>query len=221
MIALASQTASRWQKIMSLSISLPESSSGSVIGSLAPLMAVILAAFVVIGMALPVLPLHVHDSLGFGTVMVGLVAGSQFATALFSRVWSGRTCDAQGPKRAVMIGLVAATMAGLLYLFSFAFADKPGLSVAILLAGRAVLGGAESFIITGATVWGLARVGAENAGKVIAWMGTAMFAGFAAGAPLGSMLYAAGSFATVACVTSVAPLLMLAGLWPVHGSVAT
>src|SRR3954465_15731252 len=157
MIALASQTASRWQKIMSLSISLPESSTGSVIGPLAPLMAVVLAAFVVIGMALPVLPLHVHDGLGFGTVMVGLVAGSQFATALFSRVWSGRTCDAQGPKRAVMIGLVAATMAGLLYLLSFAFADKPGLSVAILLAGRAVLGGAESFIITGATVWGLAR----------------------------------------------------------------
>ena len=53
----------------------------------------------------------------------------------------------------------------------------------------ALLGGAESFIMTGATVWGLARVGTQNAGKVIAWMGTAMFAAFAAGAPLGIALY--------------------------------
>jgi MFS family permease len=63
----------------------------------------------------------------------------------------------------------------------------------VLLAGRALLGAAESFIITGATAWGLSRVGAGNAGKVIAWMGTAMFAGFAAGAPLGTMLYASGA----------------------------
>src|SRR4051812_43656193 len=55
---------------------------------------------------------------------------------------------------------------------------------------------------------------------VIAWMGTAMFAGFAASAPLGSILYSRGGFAAVACVTSVAPLLTLAILWPVRGSVA-
>ena len=138
--------------------------------------------------------------------MVGLVAGSQFAAALFSRIWSGRTCDAQGPKRAVIIGLAGATVAGLLYLLSLAFVDMPRLSVAILLAGRAVLGGAESFIITGATVWGLARVGAQNAGKVIAWMGTAMFAAFAGGAPLGVALYSRGGFAAVAAATALAPL---------------
>ena len=173
---------------MTTTYSLPDNPACSVIVLLAPLMAVVLIAFLVIGMALPVLPLHVHDGLGFGAVMVGLVAGSQFAAALFSRIWSGCTCDAHGPKRAVIIGLAGATVAGLLYLLSLAFVDAPRLSVAILLAGRAVLGGAESFIITGATVWGLARVGAQNAGKVIAWMGTAMFAAFAGGAPLGVAL---------------------------------
>ena len=188
----------------------------SVIVLLAPLMAVVLIAFVVIGMALPVLPLHVHDGLGFGAVMVGLVAGSQFAAALFSRIWSGRTCDAQGPKRAVIIGLAGATVAGLLYLLSLAFVDMPRLSVAILLAGRAVLGGAESFIITGATVWGLARVGAQNAGKVIAWMGTAMFAAFAGGAPLGVALYSRGGFAAVAAATTLAPLATVALVIPLR-----
>lgn len=185
-------------------------STHSVSARLAPLMAIVLVAFVVIGMALPVLPLHVHNGLGFSAIVVGFVAGSQFAASLFSRVWSGHTCDNQGPKHAVLIGLAAATIAGLLYLFSLRFTATPVLSVAILLAGRAVLGGAESFIITGATVWGLARVGAENAGKVIAWTGTAMFAAFAGGAPLGVQLYDRGGFAAVAAATTFAPLATMA-----------
>jgi MFS family permease len=172
----------------------------------------VLVAFVVIGMALPVLPLHVHDGLGLGALMVGVVAGSQFAASLLSRVWSGRTSDDYGPKRTVMIGLAAAGAAGLLYFLSLQFKAAPQVSVAILLAGRAVLGGAESFIITGATVWGLARVGAENAGKVIAWMGTAMFAAFAGGAPLGVALYNFGGFAAVTAVTALAPFATLAGV---------
>ena len=122
-------------------------------------------------------------TLGFGPVMVGAVAGCQFGAALVAHLWSGHAADTKGAKWAVMVGLVAAAAAGLLYLLSLSFVSMPGVSVAILLAGRAVLGGAESFIITGATTWGLVRVGAHNAGKVIAWMGTAMFAAFAAGAP--------------------------------------
>ena len=167
-------------------------------------------------MALPVLPLHVHDGLGFGAAMVGLVAGSQFAASLASRFWSGRTCDTSGPKRAVMLGLAGATVAGLLYLLSLRFAGSPQVSVVVLLAGRAVLGAAESFIITGATVWGLARAGAENAGKVIAWMGTAMFAAFAGGAPLGVALYNKGGFGAVAIATALAPLATMALVMPLH-----
>ena len=184
--------------------------------ALLPLMLVVLVAFIVIGMALPVLPLHVHDGLGFGAAMVGLVAGSQFAASLASRVWSGRTCDSRGPKRAMVTGLAGATVAGLLYLLSLRFAGSPQVSVAVLLAGRAVLGGAESFIITGATVWGLARVGAQNAGKVIAWMGTAMFAAFAGGAPLGVALYSRGGFGAVAAATALAPLATMALVVPLQ-----
>ena len=83
------------------------------------------------------------------------------------------------------------------------------MSVAVLLAGRAVLGGAETFIITGATVWGLARVGTLHAGKVIAWMGTAMFLAFAASVPLGIVTYGRSGFAGVAGATALAPLLVL------------
>jgi hypothetical protein len=45
----------------------------SVVTALAPLMIAVLTGFLVIGAALPVLPLHVHDGLGFGPVMVGVV----------------------------------------------------------------------------------------------------------------------------------------------------
>jgi hypothetical protein len=50
--------------------------------TLLPIMASVFVAFVVIGVAIPVLPLHVHQGLGLGTFLVGLVAGSQFAAAI-------------------------------------------------------------------------------------------------------------------------------------------
>ena len=179
---------------------------GRPITALLPIMAVVLIAFLVIGLALPVLPLHVHQGLGLGTFVVGLVAGSQFAAALLSRVWSGRYADSRGAKRAVVAGLLAAAVAGLLYLLSLRFIGAPWVSAAILLLGRGLLGAAESFIITGAVSWGLALAGPERAGRVIAWIGMAMFVALAVGAPLGTALYAAGGFAAVAAATVLVPL---------------
>jgi MFS family permease len=188
----------------------------SVVTALAPLMVSVLVGFLVIGAALPVLPLHVHDGLGFGPVMVGVVAGCQFAASLMARIWSGRASDTQGPKSAVVAGLAGAAISGLLYLFSLSFLGAPRISIGVLLAGRAVLGGAESFIITGATTWGLARVGADNAGKVIAWMGTAMFAALAVGAPLGTALYEKGGFGAVSLAATLAPLVTLILIAPLR-----
>jgi MFS family permease len=184
-------------------------------------MIAVLVGFLVIGAALPVLPLHVHDGLGFGPVMVGVVAGCQFAASLLARIWSGRAADTRGPKWAVMAGLVGASISGLLYLFSLSFLSAPRISIGVLLAGRAVLGAAESFVITGATTWGLTRVGADNAGKVIAWMGTAMFAALAIGAPLGTMLYEQGGFSAVSIAATLAPLLTLILIAPLRNAPPT
>ena len=189
----------------------------SVAITLLPIMGAVLVAFLIIGLAMPVLPLHVHQGLGLGTFVVGLVAGAQFAASLVSRVWSGHFADSRGAKRAVITGLLMATISGLLYLLSLRFIQTPVTSAAILLIGRALLGGAESFIITGAVSWGLTLVGPQSAGRVIAWMGMAMFAAFALGAPLGSALYASGGFAAVALATTLVPLvtvLLVAPLAP-------
>jgi predicted MFS family arabinose efflux permease len=96
-------------------------------------------------------------------------------------------------------------VAGLLYLLSLLFVGEPETSVTILLLGRAVLGGAESFIVTGAFSWGLALVGPQNTGQIMAWVGTAMYAAFAVGAPAGTSLYAAHCFAAIAIATALIP----------------
>ena len=69
----------------------PAVSARPVLATLLPIMAVVLVGFLVIGLALPVLPLHVHQGLGLGTFAVGLVTGSQFAASLVSRFWSGHS----------------------------------------------------------------------------------------------------------------------------------
>lgn len=191
--------------------SLPSSSipTPSVAATLAPIMAAVLAGFLVIGAALPVLPLHVSHDLGFGTFVVGLVAGAQFAAAVATRIWSGSFSDRNGGKRGVVCGLIGAAVAGLLYLLSVSLVRSPTLSVAVLLIGRAVLGGAESFIITGGVSWGLATVDSAHAGKVIAWVGTAMFAALAFGGPLGTMLFTSYGFAALGVATTLLPLLVL------------
>jgi predicted MFS family arabinose efflux permease len=77
------------------------------------------------------------------------------------------------------------------------------------MLGRALLGGAESFIITGAVSWGLALVDPRSTGQVIAWVGSAMFAAFAIGAPAGSALYAGYGFTAIALMTASAPVATL------------
>jgi MFS family permease len=177
-----------------------------------PVIAAVLAGFAIIGLALPVLPLHINNDLGFGTFVVGLVAGAQFAASLVSRVWAGSYSDRHGAKRGVVAGLLAAAAAGVLYLLSLAFVNIPVVSIGILLAGRAVLGGAESFIITGGVAWGLGLVEKRQAGKVIAWVGTAMFAAMSLGGPVGTTIYALFGFVAIALVTILLPLIVLAFL---------
>src|SRR4051812_14307223 len=58
---------------------------------LLPFMATVFAGFFAMGMALPVLPRHVHDTLGQGTVIVGVVMGSQYLSAVFGRMFAGGT----------------------------------------------------------------------------------------------------------------------------------
>jgi len=192
----------------------------NVVVTLAPKMAVVFVGFLIAGMGMPVLPIHVSRDLGFGTFVIGLITGSQFCSSLLTRIWAGDFADRKGPKTAVIAGLSLAAVAGGLYFASLFFIGYPFLSACILIAGRGVLGAGESLIITGSVAWGLATVGPQHAGKVIAWIGTAMFGALAAGAPIGSGLFAIQGLAAIAAATVLLPLLMaamVAPLKPVSG----
>ena len=125
--------------------------------------------------------------------------------ASFSRV-VGPHADSRGAKRAVIAGLLAAVVGGLFYLLSLRFAGCRTSPPASSLLGRALLGAAESFIITGGVSWGLVLAGPASAGKVIAWVGMAMFAALASGAPVGTALYSLGGFTSIAIATALVPL---------------
>src|SRR5437867_6440783 len=190
--------------------------AGSVHAALLPLMAVVVVAYLVTGVAMPVLPVYVHQRLGLGTFVVGLVAGSQFAATLISRLWAGRYADVHGSKRAVLAGLSFAGAAGAAYLASAYFAAQPKASVTILIVGRALLGVLESFVITGALSWGVALAGPQNTGKVMSWVGTALYTAFAIGAPLGTVLYASYGFAAVGLATMLLPLATVGVVAPLQ-----
>ncbi|MBF7982138.1 MULTISPECIES: MFS transporter [Rahnella] len=174
------------------------------------LMLVIFSGFLIIGGALPVLPRYVHNVLGFGTFTVGLVTGFQFAASLASRFAAGRYADLRGGKKSIVLGLFLAIGGGMFYLISLLFITHPIAAISLILTGRAVIGAAESFIITGGMTLGLALTGEKQAGRVIAWVGTAMFVAFALGAPVGTYLYDKAGFLWIASATILLPFAALA-----------
>ncbi|WP_051231722.1 arabinose transporter [Stutzerimonas azotifigens] len=178
-----------------------------------PITLAVFIGFLTIGMQLPVLPLHLHETLGMGTLVVGAVIGAQFVAALLSRPWAGNFADMRGAKRAVIAGFLMAAGSGVAYLVSLAFVAVPAVSVWILLVGRILLALGESLIATGALGWGIGLVGPQNAGKVMAWVGIAMFGAYALGAPVGVLVSTHWHFAGIAMAALVVPLLALAVVW--------
>lgn len=179
----------------------------TVLLSMLPITLAVFVGFLIIGMQLPVLPLHLNQTLGMDTLVVGVVIGAQFAAALLSRAWAGNFADMRGPKRAMLLGMLVTASSGLLYLASLAFVDSPVLSVWVLVAGRVVLALGESLVITGSMGWGMGRVGPQNTGKVMAWIGIAIYAAFALGAPLGVVINRQWGFSGLSIASLILPLL--------------
>lgn len=176
--------------------------------NLAPICAIVFMEFLAMGLPLTILPAHVHGALGFGAIVVGLAIGAQSWATLLTRHRAGTWSDQRGPRSATVVGLSLSALAGLLYALSIALpAAAP--SLAVLLAGRALLGLGESLVVTGALSWGVALAGRERSGVVMSWVGIAMYGALAAGAPLGAMLHARHGFAGMALAAALAPLAAL------------
>lgn len=184
---------------------------------LVPFMATVFVGLFATGMALPVLPRHVHDTLGQGTVMVGLVMGCQYAASLFARARAGSLADARGPRMGALTGFVASLGVASLYLASSPFVDAPSAAMGFVLAGRLLTGVAESFIVTSTMAWALVRLGPAHAGKVIGWIGMAVFAALGASAPVGNALHAQFGFGGLAIAMGIVAVLGWTGTRRMEG----
>jgi MFS family permease len=153
------------------------------------IIAALFCGYLAVGLPLPVIPLFVHDKLGFSNPIVGMVIGIQFLATVLTRGYAGRLTDHQGGKRSALQGAAVCALGGLLYLIAAIPESSPALSLAIIVVGRLVAGFGESQLVTGAVSWSIASVGPPRAGMSMSWTGIAMFAALAIGAPIGMALY--------------------------------
>ncbi|GAB3629326.1 major facilitator superfamily transporter [Pandoraea terrae] len=144
--------------------------------------------YLTIGLPLAVLPSFVHVDLAYSSVIAGLAISVQYLATLLSRPYAGRTADAWGPKRTVLCGLVSCGASGLLVAAAGTAASLPWLSLTLLVGSRFALGFGESWVSTGAIMWGIGQVGPSHTARVISWNGIATYGALALGAPLGVAL---------------------------------
>lgn len=189
--------------------------------ALLPITLAVFIGFLTIGIQMPVLPLYLHENLGMGTMVVGLVIGSQFVAALLSRSWAGNFADMRGPKRAVITGFLIAASSGIVYLGSLALVSLPVVAVWTLVLGRILLALGESLIATGALGWAIGLVGPQNAGKVMVWIGIAIFGAYALGAPIGGLLNVHWGFTGLSLAVVVIPFAALASVYGVRAIAPT
>ena len=169
-----------------------------------PTSVLIFACYFTIGLQLAVVPSFVHLQLGYNAVLAGLAISIQYVATLLSRPIAGRMGDSVGAKRTTCFGLLVCAASGLTFLGSSSLMDDPLASFCLLLLSRLILGFGESWVATGATIWGMGRLGTAYTAQVISWSGIASYGALAAGAPSGIWLennFGVGAIGVVSVAT--------------------
>jgi len=157
-------------------------------------------AYLCIGAPLAILPAYLHLQLGIGTIAAGFLVSLQYFATFGSRHRAGRLSDTVGPRQTVRYSMLACAASGALLLLSALLRHTLWLSLGTLALSRLVLGTGESLSATGATMWGIGRVGVEHTARVISWNGVATYSALAIGAPLGVFAASRVGFAGVGSI---------------------
>ena len=160
-----------------------------------------------IGLPLAVLPIFIHQHLGYSAMVAGVVISMQYVTTFVLRGYAGGIVDKKGPKPAVMLGMVGFTLSGVLLFIAYLAREMPPISLGILIITRLMTGFAEGLIGASPINWALFAVGDKYTGKAISYNGIASYGALAAGAPLGVILsnsYGIGSIAILIIIFGTA-----------------
>src|SRR5438445_5286571 len=166
----------------------------------------IFICYFTIGLQLAVVPGFVHLQLGYNPMVAGLAISAQYVATLLSRPIAGRMADSVGAKHTTCSGLLVCATSGLFFLLSAWLKDDPLASFCVLLLSRLILGFGESWVATGATIWGIGRMGTAYTAQVISWSGIASYGALAGGAPFGVWLENNVNVGAIGVVSVVAAL---------------
>lgn len=179
------------------------------------LAAILFVSYLCVGIALPVVPLYVAGALHLSNVWAGLGVGIAFLSTILSRGYAGGLCDRRGAKPAMQRGLclyvggaLVCALAGLLVRHAV-----PAFSV--LMIGRLLLGLGESLTLVGTIAWGIGMVGPARSGRVLAFVGAAMYGALALGSPVGIGLFGHFGFTGAMLVSALLSLVGLIAISPI------
>ena len=141
-----------------------------------------------IGLSLAVLPIFIHETLGFNTIIAGAVIGSQYIMTFFMRAYAGTIVDKKGPKPAIIVSMICFMLTGILLWAAFYTSASPLLSISLLAASRLLTGCGEGMVGASPVNWAILRVGDEHTSTAISYNGISNYSSMAIGAPLGVIL---------------------------------
>ncbi|MDH3000682.1 MFS transporter [Chelonobacter oris] len=146
-------------------------------------------AIVSLGISLAIIPLYINKTLQLSPLFVGIAIATELISTLCARAFAGRFSDLNGPKLAMLNGQFGVLLAGLLFLVITFIDINQYASFLILLVSRVIMGVGSSLIFTSSGTWPIGLVGREHAGKIMSWVGMAMFIGLALGNYIGGILF--------------------------------
>jgi MFS family permease len=152
------------------------------------LTAVLFVAYLCVAIPLPIVPVLVTAHMGFGAASAGLAVGVAFFSTILTRPWVGGLIDRRGAKLAVTRGLAVYAVGALVSGVAGLLALAPVQAYSTLLGGRLLLGIGESVVGVGVIAWGIGLLGPARSGKVLAFVGAAIYGSLAVGGPVGLAL---------------------------------
>jgi len=141
-----------------------------------------------IGLALAILPVFVHQDLGYSTMVAGVVISTQYVTTFLCRGYAGSIVDKKGPKPAVVLGMTGFMISGLLLLVVHLLSGYPALCLAVLACTRLMTGLGEGLVGASPINWAILATGEEHTARAISFNGIASYGALAIGAPCGVII---------------------------------